>query len=125
MDKIRIEFAGKLEVHLRKLVWDLCTKSPVRIGINKDNIPTYLESIEKAVEFVDKMIEFIRKFVGTEKEWQVKENSFYGNNRFGISYNSLRYGATWYIIYTKHPRLKCYKIRRILNSSRLKELPYK
>ena len=99
MDKMRIEFAGKLDVHLRKLVWDLCTKSPIRIGAKQEYIPPYLESVEKAIEFVDKMIEYIRQFVGTNKEWRVRENSFYGKNRFGITYSSSGFGATWYIIY--------------------------
>ena len=128
MGKFEVVFSGKTEKVLFDLTIALYSKGP-KVLMKQGNrvvwveMMPYLESFEEAEKFVNDFIDVIERNIGTEKEWKVREDSFYGKNRFGITYTSKSKNSEWWIIYTKHPKLQIYRIRRILNSKNTRVNP--
>ena len=93
MGRFEVVFSGKTEKVLFDLTIALYSKGPKMLMKRGNKVvwvemTPYLESLEEAEKFVNNFIDTIERNVGTEKEWKVREDSFYGKNRFGITYTS-------------------------------------
>ena len=122
---MEVVITDRVKVALLEIMYSLRESAPESI-YGQPNVygEPYLDTYQKAEQFMNKMKNHILLNVGkSEKERLADPESGYGHNKFYITFKSTPGASTWYIFYTKHPRLRCYKVKMILNSKRMRRLP--